>query len=102
MWNKKDWNFEAITTGSSSRQCACPNVPETKQFVTNNNFFIVPRPPYSPDLAPCDFAFFPTFKMKLKGRRFETLSDVQRKSQAALNTIKENDFHVAFEPWKKR
>jgi hypothetical protein len=33
---------------------------------------IVPHPPYSPDLAPCDFALFPKLKMKLKGRRFQT------------------------------
>jgi hypothetical protein len=31
----------------------------TTEFVTNNNMVIVPHPPYSPDLAPCDFALFP-------------------------------------------
>jgi hypothetical protein len=40
--------------------------------------------------------------MKLKGRRFETVSDIQRESQAVLDSIKENDFHGAFETWKKR
>jgi hypothetical protein len=39
--------------------------------------------------------------MKLNGRRFETVSDTQRESQAVLNSIKENDFHAAFEAWKK-
>jgi hypothetical protein len=38
--------------------------------------------------------------MKLKGRRFETVSDIQRESQAELDSIKENDFHGAFEAWK--
>jgi hypothetical protein len=28
--------------------------------------------------------------------------DIQRESQAALDTIKENDFHGALEAWKKR
>jgi hypothetical protein len=51
---------------------------------------IIRHPPYSPDLAPCDFALFPKFKMKLKGRRFETVSDIQRESQAALDSIKKN------------
>jgi hypothetical protein len=41
-------------------------------------------------------------KIKLKGRRFETLSDIQRESQAVFDSIKENDFHGAFEAWKKR
>jgi hypothetical protein len=60
---------------------------------------IVPCPSYSPDLVPCDFALFPKLKMKLKGRRFETVSDIQRESQAVLDSIKENDFHGAFEAW---
>jgi hypothetical protein len=63
---------------------------------------IIPHPPSSPDLASCDFALFPKLKMKLKGRRFEAVSDVQRESQAVLDRIKENDFHGAFEVWKKQ
>jgi hypothetical protein len=58
---------------------------------------IVPHPPYSPYSAPCDFALFP--KMKLKGR-LKTAGDIQRESQKALDIIKENDFHGAFEAWK--
>jgi hypothetical protein len=60
------------------------------------------HPPYSPDLAPCDFVLFPKLEIKLKGQRFETVSDIQRESQAVLDSIKENDFHSAFEAWKKR
>jgi hypothetical protein len=62
---------------------------------------IVPHPPYSPHLAPCDFALFPKLKMKLKGQRFETVSDIQRESQAVLDSSKENYFVGAFEAWKK-
>jgi histone-lysine N-methyltransferase SETMAR len=58
---------------------------------------IVPHPPYSQDLVPCDFALFPKLKIKLKGQRFETVPDIQRESQAVLDSIKENDFHGAFE-----
>jgi hypothetical protein len=81
----------------SSRQRVHPHVPE---FVTYSNLVIVPHPPYSPDLAPCDFALFAKFKMKLKGQRFETVSDIQRESQAVLDSSKENDFHCALEAWK--
>jgi hypothetical protein len=38
--------------------------------------------------------------MKLKRRSFETISNIQRESQAVLGSIKENDFHGAFEDWK--
>jgi hypothetical protein len=73
---------------------------KTTEFVANSNMVVVLHPPYQ-DLAPCDFALFPKLKMKLKGRRFETVSDVQRELQEVLDSIKENDFHGAFEAWKK-
>jgi hypothetical protein len=38
--------------------------------------------------------------MKLKGERFQTVSDIQMESQAVLNSIKENDFHGALEAFK--
>jgi transposase len=74
---------------------------KTTEFMTNNNMVIVPHPPFSPDLAPCAFTLFPKLKMKLKGRHFETVFDIQMKSQAVFDSIKENDFHGAFEAWKK-
>jgi hypothetical protein len=58
---------------------------------------IIPHPPYSPYLAPSDFALFSKLKMKLKVRRFETVSDNQSESQAVLDRIKENDLRGAFE-----
>jgi hypothetical protein len=63
---------------------------------------IVPHPPYSPDSTHHDFALFPKLRMKLKGRCFETMSDIQRELQAIHDSIKENDFHGAFEAWKKQ
>jgi hypothetical protein len=40
--------------------------------------------------------------MKLKGRRFETMSDIKREWQEVLDSSKENNFHGAFEAWEKR
>jgi hypothetical protein len=40
--------------------------------------------------------------MKLKGRRFETMSDIQRESRAVFDSIKENDYHGSSEAWKKK
>jgi histone-lysine N-methyltransferase SETMAR len=44
---------------------------KTTEFVTSNNMIIVPHSPYSPDLAPRDFALFPKLKIKMKGQRFQ-------------------------------
>jgi hypothetical protein len=49
---------------------------KTTEFVTNSNMVIIPHPPYLLDLPPCDFTLFPKLKIKLKGRHFETVSDI--------------------------
>jgi len=49
----------------------------TRRVLTDNNMAVVPHPPYSPDLAPSDFFLFTKLKMKLKGRRFQTLEEIQ-------------------------
>jgi hypothetical protein len=67
----------------------------------NNNMVIVSHPPYLPDLTR-DFSLLPKLKIKLKGRCFETVSDIQREVHVVLDIIKENGFHGAFEAWKKQ
>ena len=74
----------------------------TRRFLTNNNMTVVPHPPYSPDLAPCDFFLFPKMKMKCMGRRFKTLEEIQAESQAILNMLRENDFQECFKKWQHR
>ena len=63
---------------------------------------VVPHPPYSPDLAPSDVFLFPKLKMKLKGRRFLTLEEIQAESQAVLHALRENDFQECFKNWQRR
>ena len=41
------------------------------------NFELVPHPPYSPDLAPADFAIFPQIKKLLRGRVFKNRSELE-------------------------
>jgi hypothetical protein len=63
---------------------------------------IIPHSPYLPDLAFCDFTLFPKLKMKLKGRHFETVSDIKRKPEMVVYSIKENGSHGAFEAREKQ
>ena len=52
----------------------------------------VPQPPYSPDLAPCDFWLFPKLKEKLRSCRYETIEEMK---EAVTLTLE--DFHGAFQ-----
>jgi len=71
----------------------------TRWFLSDNNMTVVPHPPYSPDLAPSNFFLFPKLKMELKGRRFQTVEEIQTESQAVLNTLWKNDFQECFKNW---
>ena len=48
---------------------------KVSEFLVKNNITVIPHPPYSPDLAPCDFFPFPKLKLRMKGRRFDTIKD---------------------------
>jgi hypothetical protein len=63
---------------------------------------VILHSPYSPDLAPCNFFLFPKMKLKLKGRRFDTIEEIQTESQRVLHTLNEKDFQEAFQKWRRR
>ncbi|UYV77722.1 hypothetical protein LAZ67_15002049 [Cordylochernes scorpioides] len=62
----------------------------------------MPQPPYSPDLAPCDFFLFPKLKRPMKGRRYATPDEIKTASKEELKNILKNDFLKCFEDWKNR
>jgi hypothetical protein len=63
---------------------------------------VIPHPPYSPDLTPCEFFLFLKPKLKLKWRRFDTTKEIQAESQRELDTLTEMDFQEAFQKWRRR
>ena len=58
----------------------------------------VPQPPYSPDLAPCDFSLFPKLNEKLRGCRYETIEEMKE----AVTKVIDTDFHGAFQKLLER
>ena len=53
----------------------------------------VPQPPYSPDLAPCDFCLFP----KLRGCRYETIEEMKEAVTKVIDMLTQEDFNGAFQ-----
>jgi hypothetical protein len=41
-------------------------------------------------------------KLRLKGRRFDTIEEIQAESQEVLNTLTLENFQGCMESWKKR
>ena len=62
----------------------------------------MPQPPYSPDMAPCDFFLFPKIGGTLQGRRFTAIDDIKSVSLKELKAIPKIEFEKCFEDWKKR
>ena len=58
----------------------------------------VSYPPYSRDLAPCDFWLFP----KLRGYRYETIEEMKETVTKVIDTLTQEDFHGAFQKLLER
>jgi hypothetical protein len=54
---------------------------------------VLGHPQYSPDLAPADYFLFSKVKSHLKGRLFDSISDIQKAVKSTLNTIAIDDFY---------
>ena len=57
-----------------------------------------PQPPYSPDLAPCDFWLFP----KLTGCRYETIHEIKEAVTKDIDTLTQEDFYGALQTLLER
>jgi hypothetical protein len=94
-WRNQDWllhrdNAQAHTALSVQR------------FLTTKNMAVVPHSPYSPDLAPCYLFSFPRMKSKLKGRRFQDVTEIQEQSLTVLHAIPKSQFQRCFQQCQKR
>jgi hypothetical protein len=66
------------------------------QFFTSLKTTVIPHPPYSPDLTPCDFFLCLKIKLKLKGRHFESTAEIQAESQDVMKMPTQNNFQQCF------
>lgn len=95
LWESKSWvlhhdNAPAHTALS------------VKTFLAKHSIPVLDHPPYSPDLAPCDFYLFPKVKSALKGTRFQSVEAVKEKAAQVLKELTEEDFRHCFAQWKIR
>ena len=67
-------------------------------YLTKMGIKAVRPPPYSSDLAPCDFWLFP----KLRGCRYETTEEMTEAVTKVIDTLTQEDFHGAFQKLLER
>jgi histone-lysine N-methyltransferase SETMAR len=73
-----------------------------RQLLTSKNIRAIPPPPYSPDLAPCDFFLFPKMKLRLKGRRFDTTEEIHAEKQEVIDTLTFENLQGCIKSWETR
>ena len=57
-------------------------------------------PPYSPNLAPCDFFLFPKMKLWLKGRHFDMTEEIHAVLQEVIDTLTFENFQGCMKSWE--
>ena len=62
-------------------------------YLTKMVIKTVPHPPYSADLAPCDFWLF----LRLRGCRYETTEEMKESVTKVIDTLTQEDFHGDFQ-----
>ena len=75
------------------------NALSIRQFLAEKNIAVLEKPPYSPDLAPCDFFLFPKLKGIIKSEGVEA---IKRAVTKELRGIPEESFQKCIEAWQKR
>ena len=68
----------------------------TREFLEDSGLKTLPHPPYSPDLAPCDFWLFPTVKDQLRGRGFSTNEELDGALFKVIDTIPKDVWKCVF------
>jgi len=76
---KKTRNVEQRWLVPSPRQCPAHTALSVQLFLAKNTT-VIAHPPYSPDLAPCDFFLSPRMKGLMKRKRFPDVSEVKKKT----------------------
>ena len=60
------------------------------------------HPPYSLDLAPCDFWLLPKLKSVVKGMHFASVDEIKDYMTRELRCLAEEDFADCFRAWQGR
>ncbi len=79
------------------------NARDTKMKLLLARIRRVPHPPYSPDLSPNDFWFYPRLKRQLKGRYFRNLDELETAVHTEIGQIPAEEYRKCMlESWPMR
>jgi len=71
-------------------------------FMGEQGIELIPHPPYSPDLAPCDFWLFSRLKDHLRGTRYASRSQLGSVIYQYMKHVPVSDYVACYEMWQER
>jgi len=89
-WRDDDWTLHHDNAPAHTSHLL-------QQLLAKHGTAQLQQPPYSPDLAPCDFFLFTRLKKVLKEHRFEAKEDTRRNSTKTLLDIPKEEFAKCFQ-----
>ena len=95
LWENKSWLLHEDNAPAH-------NALSIRQFLAQKQIAVLEQPPYSPDLAPCDFFLFPKLKGVIKGTHFSDVEAIKTAVTAELRRIPAESFQKCMEAWKRR
>jgi hypothetical protein len=90
FWRKMNW---LLLHDNAPAHCSVL----VQEELPKQCFTVLPRPLYSPDLAPCDFSCFPRLKEKLRGHQFQSAEEIVTATREAIQDIPANIFQQCFQ-----
>ncbi|UYV68245.1 hypothetical protein LAZ67_5003594 [Cordylochernes scorpioides] len=94
LWRSKSWILH-------HDKAAAHTALKISKFLQDHSTSVFPQPPYSSDLAPCDFFLFGKLKKKkLKGRKFQSIEEIKVESKKAMKAIPKTDYQRCFDTLK--
>ena len=77
------------------------NAVSMRQFLVKKQIAALDHPPFSPNLAPCDFWLFPRLKIVIKRTHFSSSEEITASVTKELKSLKQ-EFAKCFRGWQDR
>ena len=86
---------------ASSQQCTCPCIMSCAEFFGKTSNHPGDSAPYIPELMPWDFWIFQKLKSPFKGKRFQTIDEIQENKTGQLMVIGRTVWGPRVSTWQR-
>ena len=95
LWSDKSWLLHHDNALAHSAVSA-------RQLLVKKQIAALDHPPYSLDLASCDFWLFPWLKIVIKGTYSSSSKEIRASVTKELKILKQEEFAKCFREWQDR